>query len=249
MSLHLYSANYTILVEIPIAQLTPLDEALRLQALRPYQLFNTMQDETFAELVRLAAKLFNVPIGIIAFVEEEEVRFGLNYGLAPELDRVNRWETLCSIAMLHEEISVFEDLQANPCDLINPLLVNRLNLGFYAGCALRTPEGYSIGVLCVIDHQPRQFSPAEATLLQSLAGAVMSLLDLRLQLLQQPTWNQQLWASVHAHIDTSVAHLSILAAIPGSQTPADTQAAQASALAEMGQIVEGLTAHIRALQH
>lgn len=228
--------------------LLPLTEPLRLEALRPYQVFNTMQDETFVELVRLTAKLFNAPIGIIAFVEEEEVRFGLNYGLAPDMDRVNRWETLCSVAMLHEEISVFEDLRKYPCDLINPMLVQRLNLGFYAGYALRTADGYSIGVLCVIDHKPRQFGPAEAGLLQRLATAVMSLLDLRLHLLQQPTWNQQLWASVYARIDASMRRLAALAELPGRETPADTQAAQASTLDEMGQIVDVLTAHIQALQ-
>ncbi|MEJ7662975.1 MAG: GAF domain-containing protein [Hymenobacter sp.] len=151
--------------------------------------------------MRLAAKLFNVPIGIIAFVEEEDVRFGLNYGLDRAMDRVNRWETLCSVAMLHEETSVFENLRDRPCDLINPGLVQRLNLGFYAGSTLRTREGYSIGVLCVIDHKPRPFSPAEAELLERLAAVVMSLLDLRLQLLQEPTWNQQLWAGIYERIE------------------------------------------------
>ena len=114
------------------------DEQLRLEALRPYQLFNTMQDETFTELVRLTAKLFNVPVGIIAFVEEETVRFGLNHGLPADLDRVNRWETLCSVAMLNESVSVYEDLRNRPCDLIDPILVNKLKLGFYAGTTLRT---------------------------------------------------------------------------------------------------------------
>lgn len=217
----------------------PPTEPLRLEALRPYQVYNTMRDETFVELVRLTARLFGVPIGIIAFVEEEEVRFGLNYGLAPDMDRVNRWETLCSVAMLHEEISVFEDLREYPCALINPMLVQRLNLGFYAGCALRTAGGHSIGVLCVIDHQPRQFSPAEADLLQRLSAAVMSLLDLRLHLLQQPTWNQPLWASVHARIGDAIARLSILADAPAP-------AARPTALAEMGALVDGLTAHLRA---
>lgn len=42
----------------------------RLQALLQYQLLNTMRDEIFSELVRLAAKLFNVLIGIVAFVDE-----------------------------------------------------------------------------------------------------------------------------------------------------------------------------------
>lgn len=236
---------------MPLTQLTPLDEALRLQALRPYQLFNTMQDETFAELVRLAAKLFHVPIGIIAFVEAEEVRFGLNYGLAPELDRVNRWETLCSVAMLHDEISIFEDLAAQPCDLINPILVQRLRLGFYAGSALRTAEGHAIGVLCVIDHKPRPFSPTEADLLQRLGTVVMSLLNLRLHLLQQPTWNQQLWAGVYAHIDASITRLEALAAQTDPETQPDSpaaQARQAASQAETRQVIEVLTKHIQALQ-
>jgi GAF domain-containing protein len=211
---------------MPTSPLLPLAESLRLQALRPYQLFNTMQDETFAELVRLAAKLFNVPVGIVAFVEEDEVRFGLNYGLAPDLDRVSRWETLCSVAMLQDKTSVFEDLRAQPCDLINPALVQRLNLGFYAGAALRTREGYSIGVLCVIDYQPRSFSPNERHLLEQLAAVVMSLLDLRLHLLQQPTWNQQLWASIYARIEASVTRLETLASLASWEENADSEAAQ-----------------------
>lgn len=230
---------------------TPLAEELRLEALRPYQLFNTMQDETFAELVRLTAKLFNVPIGIVAFVEEEDVRFGLNYGLGPEIDRVNRWETLCSVAMLREETSIFEDLHTEPCDLINPALVQRLDLGFYAGSALRTAEGYSLGVLCVIDHKPRRFSPAEADLLQRLAAVVMSLLDLRLHLLQQPTWNQQLWASIYVRIAASITRLETLAALANWEDQPDSPAAQSyetSTQEEILRVIAVLTEHIQALR-
>ena len=203
------------------------DEKLRLEALRPYQLFNTMQDETFTELVRLAAKLFNVPVGIIAFVEEDTVRFGLNHGLPPEMDRVNRWETLCSVAMLHETVSVYEDLHNHPCDLIDPLLVNKLQLGFYAGTTLRTPTGFPIGVLCVIDHQARTFYPEESKLLERLGAVVMELLDLRLQLLQQPTWNQQLWEQVYQRIETSISRLGTLAALASWEDQDDSADAQA----------------------
>ncbi len=232
-------------------ELIPLTEELRLQALRPYQLFNTMRDETFTELVRLAAKLFNVPVGIIAFVEDEEVRFGLNYGLDPSLDRVNRWETLCSVAMLHDATCVFEDLQEKPCDLINPGLVQRLNLGFYAGSALRTKDGYPVGVLCVIDHHPRAFSSAEADLLERLAAVVMSLLDLRLQLLQEPTWNQKLWASIYGRIESSVTRLETLAALAGWEDEADSEAARAyrqSTQEEILRVVEVLAEQIQVLR-
>ena len=232
------------------SSLLPLAESLRLQALRPYQLFNTMQDETFTELVRLAARLFNVPVGIVAFVEEEEVRFGLNYGLPADLDRVNRWETLCSIAMLHEETSVFEDLREHPCDLINPALVQRLNLGFYAGTALRTKEGYSIGVLCVIDYKARKFSPEEANQLERLAAVVMNLLDLRLHLLHQPTWNQQLWASIYARIETSVTRLETLASLASWEETEESEAAQSYQLSthdEIVRVIEVLNEQIQAL--
>ncbi len=234
---------------MPLSPLTPSDEALRLQALRPYQLFNTMQDETFTGLVRLAARLFHVPIGIIAFVEEEEVRFGLNHGLPPDLDRVNRWETLCSVAMLREEISVFEDLEAQPCDLINPILVQRLRLGFYAGSALRTPEGHAIGVLCVIDHQPRTFSPAEADLLQRLGTLVMDLLGLRLHLLRQSTWDQPLWAAIYTRLTDAILHLEALAGY--SSVPADkpaTLAHLAATRAETLRVIDVLSKDIQALQ-
>jgi GAF domain-containing protein len=229
----------------------PLPESLRLEALRPYQLFNTMQDETFAELVRLSAKLFNVPVGIIAFVEEDDVRFGLNYGLDPNLDRVNRWETLCSVAMLQEGSSVFENLHEQPCDLINPALVQRLRLGFYAGSALRTKEGHSIGVLCVIDHKPRSFSSDEAVLLERLAEVVMSLLDLRLHLLQQPTWNQQLWSDIYSRIGTSVVRLETLAALASWEEQEDSEAARSyrqSMQEEVLRIVGVLTEQIKKWQ-
>jgi GAF domain-containing protein len=221
----------------------PLSESQRLQALRPYQLYSTMDDESFSELVRLAAKLFRVPIGIIAFVEAEEVRFGLNYGLEPGMDRVNRWETLCSIAMLQEETSVFENLHDQPCDLINPGLVHQLHLGFYAGAALRTKEGFPIGVLCIIDQKARSFSQREALVLEQLAAVVMSLLDLRLHLLQQPSWNQLLWQSIYTRIEASISRLEALANLSDRHELED----QFTASQEMLRIIAVLAEQIQAL--
>jgi GAF domain-containing protein len=227
----------------------PLSESERLQALRPYQLYSTMNDESFSELVRLAAKLFRVPISIIAFVEAEQVRFGINHGLDQSLDRVNRWETLCSIAMLHDKPSIFENLHDQPCDLINPALVHQLHLGFYAGAALRTKEGFPIGVLCVIDQKARTFDPSEALVLEQLATVVMSLLDLRLHLLRQPTWNQLLWQAIYTRIEASISRLEALADQPGLCKPEDhiTYADQLSASQEMLEITTVLAEQIQAL--
>lgn len=235
---------------MPFSAPLPLDEAARLLALRPYQLLNSMQDETFAELVRLTAKLFRVPVCIVALVEEDEVRFGLNHGLSADMDRVNRWETLCSVALLDEGVTVFNDLHAEPCTLIHPGLVQRLNLGFYAGQTLRAPGGQPIGVLCVIDYQARPFSAPESALLEQLAAVVMSLMDLRVTLVQQPRWNQQLWAAIYARIEDSVARLETLAALAHEEEPADTtaQAYRGSTHEEIRRVVEVLHQQIRAAQ-
>ena len=233
------------------APLLPLNEAQRLQALRPYQLLNTMQDETFTELVRLTAQLFRVPICIIALIEEDAVRFGLNYGLDPEIDRVNRWETLCSVAMLEQGVTIFENLREEPCALINPNLVQQLHLGFYAGQALRTRQGHAIGVLCVIDHEARRLSPGEALLLERLAAVVMSLLDLRVQLQLQPTWNQQLWNQVYARIEQSVQRLETLATLQGWETEPDSATAyayRASTQEEILRVVEVLQEQIESVK-
>jgi hypothetical protein len=122
--------------------------------------------------------------------------------------------------------------------------VQRLRLGFYAGSALRTQAGYPIGVLCVIDHQPRSFNPAEAALLERLAAVVMSLLDLRLHLLQQPAWNQQLWAGIYRRIEAPVAYLEALASRAGQGSAATSEAARAEIL----RIIEILAEQVQALR-
>lgn len=225
------------------------DEQLRLEALRPYQLFNTMQDETFTELVRLTAKLFNVPVGIIAFVEEETVRFGLNHGLPADLDRVNRWETLCSVAMLNESVSVYEDLRNRPCDLIDPILVNKLKLGFYAGTTLRTSAGFPIGVLCVIDHKARVFHREEGALLEKMGLVVMELLDLRLRLLQQPTWNQALWGAVYNRIEASISRLETLTSLAGWEDDANSTAAHSYRTSTQDEIMRIISILLELIQN
>lgn len=218
----------------------PLDEAARLPALQPYHLLNTMQDETFAELVRLTAKLFRVPVCIVALAEDEVVRFGLNHGLPADLDRVSRGETLCSVALLQPGLTVFENLHAEPCALIDPGLVQRLRLGFYAGYTLRTPAGLPLGVLCVIDYQPRTFSPAEAALLRALAGVVCSLLDLRGALTRRPHWSQDLWADIYARIEGAMARLEALTVLNNGNSPAYQAAEQQQVLAILAVLHEHL---------
>lgn len=189
--------------------LIPSHDPQRLAALAPYLLLGNAPDAVFDELVRLTAKLFNVPIALVSFVEEGSVWFKANFGL-PGAERVARNESMCSVAILQEETTVYEDLLREPCQLTEPTVVSALQLRFYAGHPLLTKTGQAIGSLCVLDRQPRTLTLRELTRLQTLADLVMKLLDLRLALHQQRVPSTGIWLQLYQHLDQSLSRLDTL---------------------------------------
>lgn len=51
----------------------------------------------------------------------------------------------------------------------NPLVSGPPHLRFYAGCPLSTPDGHTVGTLCLMDVKPRSLSDKELRLLRDLA--------------------------------------------------------------------------------
>jgi len=228
--------------------LRPAAEAHRLQALRPYQLVTAIPDPLFDELIRLTARLFSVPIAIIALVEATTVQFRLNVGLPPGLQHVPRAQSLCSVALLREETTVYENLPQNPCALAEPGLVEQLNLQFYAGQPLRTPAGEAIGVLCVLAHQPRSFADADRALLVRLATLTMEVLALRLHATYEPGLSDTLWNRLYDQVAESVNRLGTLAALAQWEEHAHTAGAvayQHSTREEISRVLDALQAQLQ----
>jgi len=234
---------------LPAYSLRPADEAHRLQSLRPYQLVASLPEQLFDELVRLTAALFCVPIAIIALVEESTVQFQLNVGLPKGTQRESRAESLCSIAIMQEHTTVFENLQTNPCTLAQPGLVQRLNLQFYAGHPLRTPDGYPVGVLCVIDHKPRLFAAEEQELLVRLSELVIRLLSLRVQALEEPLL-PSLWSRLYDQVEDSITRISTLVSLMEWEEHNETEGACAyrqSVREEIGRVLDALHGQLLAV--
>ena len=158
--------------------LIPSFEHERLEALQPYQVLATPGQGVFNDFVGVVAKLFDVPIALVSLVRESDVVFVGNAGLqeVPVTDREN---SLCSVAILQDGLTVFEDLATQPCELVNPFAAQAMRLGFYAGQALRTPDGLPIGSLCILDRQARHLSEAESHLLAELALVAQGLLQVQ----------------------------------------------------------------------
>gem|GEM_PF-1619554 len=180
----------------PPRAVRPTNDAARVAALRRYALLDTASERILDELAALVAQLFGVPIALLSVVDQDEVQVPAQHGLPGPL-RVDRAFSLCSAAIMRDATTVFEDFNAEPCELTDPSVARQLNLQFYAGHPLRTADGFNIGMLCVIDHQPRPFPEAENALLTALAGIAMRLLELRRALRQQASFCFDDWQPVY----------------------------------------------------
>ena len=155
------------------------NELARLAALKSYDIMDTPPEKDFDDLVRLAAKIFNLPISTVTIMDADRQWFKASVGL--EVTETARDISFCTHAIeLHEPL-VVKNTAEDPRFASNPLVRNGPNLGFYAGVPLRNSEDHALGTFCIMDQRPREFSADELETLKILANQAMRLLDLRAQ--------------------------------------------------------------------
>lgn len=152
--------------------IVPANDEERLKALKAYEILNTAPEGFFNNLAHIVARSFDTPIALISLVDKEEVFFKANVGME-DTRHVSRGLSLCSLAVLDPEPTVFENALDEPCLLANPLVAGSFGLRFYAGAPIVTPEGYNIGTVCVVDREPRSFSDLDRGLLKRFADSAM----------------------------------------------------------------------------
>ena len=155
----------------------PADEQARLAALARYQIVDTAPEPEFDALVEIAARLLNVPIVLVSIVDADRQWFKARYGI--KTLETPRDPAFCSYVVFEQAPLVIADALADPRFADNPLVVGPPHIRAYAGVPLRTPQGFTLGALCAVDHVPRGFSDEYVRLLQLLAVQVMTLLTLR----------------------------------------------------------------------
>ncbi|GAB7268753.1 hypothetical protein DZS_01450 [Dickeya ananatis] len=115
---------------------------------------------------------------LISLIEEERQLFAASTGMS--ICETSRDESFCAHAILKKRIMVIPDTRKDPRFRDNPLVTGEPHIRFYAGIPLRTPSGFPIGVLCIIDNKPRSsLSARDAHNLQDFAALVMDKLEMR----------------------------------------------------------------------
>lgn len=165
------------------------NERERLQELFSYQILDTPTEQEFDDLVRIATKMFNVPVAAITFVDATRQWIKAQQGLS--FCEMDREVSVCNYTILENNILEIEDLQQDERFKHLPCVVEPPYYRFYAGIPLTTSSGFNIGVFCLIDTVARKLDTEEKQTLTALARQTMRQVELRLRNKQLENLNEK----------------------------------------------------------
>ncbi len=161
-----------------IAPSIPEFEVQRLANLERYSVLDTPSEVAFERVVNLVARLFEVPIAMVSFVDRDRQWFKACIGI--DLRENTRALSFCGHTILTNDVMVVPDALKDQRFKDNPVVL-QLGVRFYAGASLRTSEGHNIGTLCMYDFKPRpDLTKSQRETINDLAAMVMDDLEARL---------------------------------------------------------------------
>ncbi|MEQ9401496.1 MAG: response regulator [Longimicrobiales bacterium] len=163
----------------------PITDPARLATLRRVGVVDMPAEEAFDRLTRLASRFLDVPVALASFVDEDRQFFASCTGTLAEPWHSERQTPLshsfCQHVVRSAEPLIIEDARDHP-QVKDNLAIPDLGVVAYAGWPMTAPSGEVLGSFCVIDTQPRTWTPDELSVLADLAQAVNTEIALRLEL-------------------------------------------------------------------
>lgn len=162
--------------------MTAQQELERLAALQDLGVLDTPHEERFDRVVRLAQRLFDVPMVAINLIDATRRWSKAATGMPQE---GSRSEAFCSrTVQLGGRPLVVPDATLDAEFADNPYVRTTPGVRFYAGQPLAAPGGHLVGTLCILDDKPRDISPVELSLLRDLADWVEKELSMDAEMLR-----------------------------------------------------------------
>ncbi|KAL6302466.1 hypothetical protein BKA93DRAFT_858084 [Sparassis latifolia] len=162
-----------------LAPPNPPDELERRRALYKFNIWNTGRDMNFDRIAHLVKLVFNPKIVTIALVDGTDEFLKSESGIGTSIIPRIRSFDAHAILQRDDEPTVVLDARDDWRFAKNPFVTGHPHIRFYAGCPLRTQDGFNIGTLSIIDDTPRrEFSPRQRHTLKEFAQIAMRELEL-----------------------------------------------------------------------
>ena len=158
----------------------PENEDDRLRKLYELGILDTLEEQAYDDLTRLAAEICGTPIALVSLVDRDRQWFKSHHGLNAR--ETPREYAFCAHAILGDDTFIIEDSSKDERFVDNPLAVGEPHVKFYAGAPLIMSDNNKLGTLCVIGNEARTITHAQKEALEVLARQVVSQLELRLNL-------------------------------------------------------------------
>ncbi len=130
-------------------------------------------------IARLAACSFQAPIAVISLFHADRLKLRAAFGPASEAEpEIGRFTEL---VLEESRCVVVPDTRADSRFSGHSHIAAHNHFQFCAGSPIRTQDGWTLGVLCVLDRAPRSFVAGQLIALSDFADLVVSELAVRLE--------------------------------------------------------------------
>lgn len=143
------------------------DEEARQRSLERLGILDTPPEKQFDEIAALARDLFGTSAAALTFVDGDRLWFKASTGI--DVNQTERSTAFCDVTISRGGHFVVRDASKDMRFQFCPLVSGSPKIRFYAGYPIESPDGARVGTLCIMDDQPRDFSPQAVTLLRKLA--------------------------------------------------------------------------------
>jgi len=154
------------------------NEVARLDALYSYGILDTLPEQDYDAINRLASYICGTPIALLTFIDADRQWYKARIGV--ENTEIPRSETFCRYTLMGDGILNVPDTLENEM-FAHTAPVTEGGIRFYAGVPIIDNDGFRLGTICVADTIPHYLTDEQKDALTILAREVISHITLRRQ--------------------------------------------------------------------